>query len=188
VTRAFTEQQDKLNLRAVLYAVRVDGQEIVTGALGDSMTGLPARPDGYFPQRSVAEADTSTLLVDEGVVALDDRGSTWAYDSGELLVARARRDLQLLAALGLPTLRRPPRGRRPRSRARPSATPNTLATAPAGRTLRLRRAGSIRTFMSSRSTPRLGGWSGRGQRGVGEVSSPASLMTSWIASTTSAGL
>jgi hypothetical protein len=42
-----TAQQEKLNLRAVLYAVRVGGREIVTGSVGESMTGVPAKPDMY---------------------------------------------------------------------------------------------------------------------------------------------
>jgi CubicO group peptidase (beta-lactamase class C family) len=83
VTRVVTEQREKLNLRAVLYAVRVDGREIVTGAVGESMTGVPATPDMYVRNGSVAEAYMSTLLlrlVDEGVVTLDDRLSTWLPD------------------------------------------------------------------------------------------------------------
>jgi len=90
VTRLVTEQQEKLHLRAVLYAVRVDGKEIVTGAVGESMTAVPATPDMYFRNGAVAEAYMSTLLlllVDEGVVKLDDRLSTWLPDfphSGEV--------------------------------------------------------------------------------------------------------
>jgi CubicO group peptidase (beta-lactamase class C family) len=83
VTRVVTEQQQKLHLRAVLYAVRVDGREIVTGAVGESMTGVPATPDMHFRNGSVAEAYMSTLLlrlVDQGVVKLDDRLSTWLPD------------------------------------------------------------------------------------------------------------
>jgi hypothetical protein len=83
VTRVVTEQREKLNLRAVLYAVRVDGREIVTGAVGESMTGVPATPNMHFRNGSVAEAYMSTLLlrlVDEGVVTLDDRLSTWLPD------------------------------------------------------------------------------------------------------------
>jgi CubicO group peptidase (beta-lactamase class C family) len=83
VTRVVTEQQEKLHLRAVLYAVRVDGQEIVTGAVGESMTGVPATPDMHVRNGSVAEAYMSTLLlllVDDGVVKLDDRLSTWLPD------------------------------------------------------------------------------------------------------------
>ena len=80
VTQVITEQQKKLNLRAVLYTVRVNEQEVVTGAVGESMTGVLATPDMYFRNGAVAEAYMSTLLlrlVDQGVVHLDDRLSTW---------------------------------------------------------------------------------------------------------------
>ena len=60
--------------------VTIDGQEIVTAALGESMTGVPATTDMHFRNGAVAISYVSTLLlrlVDQGVVRLDDPLSTW---------------------------------------------------------------------------------------------------------------
>ncbi|MBV9323248.1 MAG: beta-lactamase family protein [Chloroflexi bacterium] len=77
IARALMEQR---NLRAVILRVLVDGQELVTDAFGESMTGVPATPDMHFRNGAVAISYMSTLLlrlVDQGVVSLDDTLATW---------------------------------------------------------------------------------------------------------------
>ncbi|MCQ4122125.1 serine hydrolase domain-containing protein [Rhodococcus tibetensis] len=71
------------HLRAVIVRVTVDGREIVTEALGESMTGVPATTDMHFRNGAVAISYVSTLLlqlVDEKKVSLDDKVSTWLPD------------------------------------------------------------------------------------------------------------
>jgi CubicO group peptidase (beta-lactamase class C family) len=71
------------HLRAVILRVTMNGEDFVTAALGESMTGVPATPDMHFRNGAVAISYVSTLLlqlVDRGVVSLDDRLSTWLPD------------------------------------------------------------------------------------------------------------
>jgi CubicO group peptidase (beta-lactamase class C family) len=70
----------KYHLRAVIVRVTVDGKEVITAALGESMTGVPATTDMHFRNGAVAISYVSTLLltlVDQGVVHLDDPLSLW---------------------------------------------------------------------------------------------------------------
>ncbi|MEU6948101.1 serine hydrolase domain-containing protein [Streptomyces sp. NPDC046316] len=69
-----------LKLNSVELRVTVDGREVVTDALGESMTGVPARPDMHFRAGSVAFAHIGTALlqlVEEGEVRLDDTVERW---------------------------------------------------------------------------------------------------------------
>ncbi|MER5207230.1 serine hydrolase domain-containing protein [Streptomyces sp. NPDC002825] len=69
-----------LKLKSVELRVTVDGREVVTDALGESMTGVPAEPDMHFRAGSVAFAHIGTALlqlVEEGVVDLDDTVEQW---------------------------------------------------------------------------------------------------------------
>ena len=71
------------HLRAVIVRVLVDGQEIITRAYGESMTGVPATTDMHFRNGAVAISYVSTLLlmlVDEKKVGLDDKVSKWLPD------------------------------------------------------------------------------------------------------------
>ncbi|RZL80084.1 MAG: class A beta-lactamase-related serine hydrolase [Rhodococcus sp. (in: high G+C Gram-positive bacteria)] len=71
------------HLKAVIVRVTVDGKEIVTQALGESMAGVPATTDMHFRNGAVAISYVSTLLlqlVDEKKVSLDDKVSTWLPD------------------------------------------------------------------------------------------------------------
>ncbi|MFF9143790.1 serine hydrolase domain-containing protein [Streptomyces sp. NPDC014861] len=85
-----------LRLNAVLLRVTVDGRELVTGALGESMTGVPARPDMHFRAGSVAFAHIGTALlrlVEQRRVGLDDTVERWLPE-----VPRAREiTLRMLA-------------------------------------------------------------------------------------------
>lgn len=71
------------HLRAVIVRVTEDGNEIVTRAVGDSMTGLDATADMHFRNGAVAISYVATLLLllaEDGTVSLDDRLSRWLPD------------------------------------------------------------------------------------------------------------
>lgn len=71
------------HLKAVILRVTVDGREIVTRAVGDSMTNVPATTNMHFRNGAVAIAYVSTLLLilaDENKVGLDDKLSKWLPD------------------------------------------------------------------------------------------------------------
>jgi CubicO group peptidase (beta-lactamase class C family) len=77
IARDIMAQQDA---KAVIVRVTIDGQEVITAALGESMTGVPATTDMHFRNGAVAIFYVSTLLlrlVDQGVVALDDPLANW---------------------------------------------------------------------------------------------------------------
>lgn len=83
VMRVVRDTIAKAHLRAVIVRVTLDGREIVTAAVGDSMTGVPATPDMHFRNGAVAISYVSTLLlrlVDEKKLSLDDTLSKWLPD------------------------------------------------------------------------------------------------------------
>ncbi|QGV78317.1 serine hydrolase domain-containing protein [Streptomyces ficellus] len=70
----------ELRLKAVNVRVVDDGREIVTDALGESMTNVPATPDMHFRAGSVVFSYLGTVLlqlVEEGRVGLDDTVDRW---------------------------------------------------------------------------------------------------------------
>jgi CubicO group peptidase (beta-lactamase class C family) len=74
---------EQFDLRAVILRVAMGGDEIVTVALGESMSGEPATADMHFRNGAVAISYMSTLLlifVDRGMVSLDDPIVTWLPD------------------------------------------------------------------------------------------------------------
>ena len=74
---------DKQDVKAVILRVTIDGQEIVTEALGESMTGVPATPEMHFRNGAVAISYMATLLlrlVDQNLVTLDDTIDAWLPD------------------------------------------------------------------------------------------------------------
>ena len=76
----------KNHLNAVIVRVTVDGQEVVTAAMGESMTGVPATTDMHFRNGAVTYSYLATLLlrlVDQGVVGLDDPLANWLPDLRE---------------------------------------------------------------------------------------------------------
>ncbi|MEU2241093.1 serine hydrolase domain-containing protein [Streptomyces sp. NPDC018338] len=81
---AITRKAKKdLRLKSVQLRVTVDGREVVTDALGESMTNVPARPDMHFRAGSVAFAHIATALlqlVEERKVRLDDTVERWLPD------------------------------------------------------------------------------------------------------------
>jgi CubicO group peptidase (beta-lactamase class C family) len=73
----------KQDVKAVIVRVLIDGQEIVTEVLGESMTGVPATTEMHFRNGAVAISYMSTLLlrlVDQQVVTLDDTIDAWLPD------------------------------------------------------------------------------------------------------------
>jgi CubicO group peptidase (beta-lactamase class C family) len=83
VMRIVDDVMAQSHLRAVIVRVTKDGRDIVTRAVGESMTGVPATTDMHFRNGAVAISYVSTLLlrlVDQGKVKLDDRLSTWLPD------------------------------------------------------------------------------------------------------------
>ncbi|MEY9963523.1 D-alanyl-D-alanine carboxypeptidase [Streptacidiphilus sp. MAP12-16] len=70
----------ELDLKSVLLRVTVNGRPLVTDALGESMTRVPAEPDMHFRAGSVGIAYLGTILlqlVEERKVRLDDPVSRW---------------------------------------------------------------------------------------------------------------
>jgi CubicO group peptidase (beta-lactamase class C family) len=75
-----TKARRDLKLRAVEVRVTQDGRDVWTGALGSSMTGVPARPDMRFRSGSVAISFMGTMLLqlaDEKRISLDTPISRW---------------------------------------------------------------------------------------------------------------
>jgi CubicO group peptidase (beta-lactamase class C family) len=80
IARGIMEKQD---VKAVILRVTIDGQEVVTQALGESMTGVPATTDMHFRNGAVAFFYVATLLlrlVDQQQVSLDDPLAIWLPD------------------------------------------------------------------------------------------------------------
>ena len=80
VMRIVRDTMASEHLKAVIVRVTVDGKEIVTQAVGESMTGVPATTNMHFRNGAVAISYVSTLLlklVDEKKVSLDDKLSKW---------------------------------------------------------------------------------------------------------------
>ncbi len=74
---------DACDLRVVILHVVVDGDALVTEALGESMTGEPATIDMRFRNGAVAISLMSTpmlTLVDDGTIGLDDPIAAWLPD------------------------------------------------------------------------------------------------------------
>lgn len=74
---------DEYALRSVIVRVTRGSEEVVAEAFGESMTGVPATVDMHFRNGAVAISYVATallILVDDGVVSLDDPLSTWLPD------------------------------------------------------------------------------------------------------------
>ena len=70
----------KLGTRAVLFGMWMHDREILTMALGTSMTTMPATTDMHYRIGGIAETFMSTLLlmlVEQGRINLDDKISRW---------------------------------------------------------------------------------------------------------------
>src|SRR4051812_35139736 len=83
VMRVVRDFMSQAHLRAVVVRVTIGGKEVVTEAVGDSMTGVPATTNMHFRNGAVAVSYVSTLLlklVDEKKVSLEDKLSKWLPD------------------------------------------------------------------------------------------------------------
>ncbi|MDY6996058.1 MAG: serine hydrolase domain-containing protein [Actinomycetota bacterium] len=75
IMRTVRDAMSELHLNAVLVRVSVDGREVVTEAVGESMTGVPATEAMHFRNGAVAISYVATLLLllaEDGTVGLDD--------------------------------------------------------------------------------------------------------------------
>jgi CubicO group peptidase (beta-lactamase class C family) len=71
---------EKAGNKAVVFGMWVDDREILTTALGHSMTTVPATTDMHYRIGGIAETFMSTLLlmlVEQGRISLDDKISRW---------------------------------------------------------------------------------------------------------------
>jgi CubicO group peptidase (beta-lactamase class C family) len=83
VMKIVRDTMAETHLKAVIVRATVDGKEVVTQAVGDSMTGVPATTNMHFRNGAVAISYVATLLlilVDEKKVSLDDKLSKWLPD------------------------------------------------------------------------------------------------------------
>jgi CubicO group peptidase (beta-lactamase class C family) len=83
VMRIVSDVMKQSHLKAVIVRVTQDGREVVTRAVGESMTGVPATTGMHFRNGAVAISYVSTLLlrlVDEKKISLDDKLSKWLPD------------------------------------------------------------------------------------------------------------
>ncbi|MFE5484687.1 serine hydrolase domain-containing protein [Streptomyces sp. NPDC056527] len=83
VRRIAERAKTEMHLKSVLLRVTVDGRELITAALGESMTGVPADPAMHFRNGNVAISYMGTALlrlVDQGRVDLDDTVERWLPD------------------------------------------------------------------------------------------------------------
>ncbi|MER7536984.1 serine hydrolase domain-containing protein [Streptomyces sp. NPDC097704] len=80
VLRIAERAKAEMDLKSVILRVTVDGRELVTTALGESMTGVPATPAMHFRNGNIAISYMGTALlrlVDQGRVRLDDPVARW---------------------------------------------------------------------------------------------------------------
>ncbi|RUP01780.1 MAG: class A beta-lactamase-related serine hydrolase [Mycobacterium sp.] len=83
VMRIVRDFMGQAHLRAVIVRVTANGREVVTGAAGESITGVPAGANMHFRNGAVAISYVATLLlklVDEKKVSLEDKLSKWLPD------------------------------------------------------------------------------------------------------------
>lgn len=74
------DQFDRHNLGSLIYQLRIDGEEVLTQAFGQAMTGVPATPDGHFRNGAVALAYVAAIalrLAEEDLLDLDAPIERW---------------------------------------------------------------------------------------------------------------
>lgn len=83
IVRIAERAKTEMDLKSVIVRVTVDGHDVVTTALGESMTGVPADPAMHFRNGNIAISYMGTALlrlVDQGRVGLDDPVTRWLPD------------------------------------------------------------------------------------------------------------
>jgi len=71
-----SDAMKRYELKSIIVQVTSDSKNVYTGALGESMTGVPATPDMHFRAGAMAFTYMSTMLmelVDQNKVKLDDK-------------------------------------------------------------------------------------------------------------------
>ncbi|AUG80312.1 hypothetical protein CFP65_5615 [Kitasatospora sp. MMS16-BH015] len=99
VLRIAEQAKAELGLKSVVLRVTRDGQELLTTALGESMTGVPAQPAMHFRNGNIAISYLGTALVrlaEQGRVDLDAPVGRWLPDLPPALGERFT--LRMLAA------------------------------------------------------------------------------------------
>ncbi|MEO7039974.1 MAG: serine hydrolase [Candidatus Elarobacter sp.] len=80
IERVAQEAMEHYHLKALIVQVRYGGKNVYTGALGESMSGVPATPAMHFRNGAMAFTYMSTLLlelVDRKKLKLDDKLGTF---------------------------------------------------------------------------------------------------------------
>ncbi|MFJ5549813.1 serine hydrolase domain-containing protein [Streptomyces sp. NPDC093225] len=80
VLRIAEQARQEMDLKSVVLRVTENGRELITTALGESMTGVPAEPDMHFRNGNIAISYMGTALlrlVDQGRADLDAPISRW---------------------------------------------------------------------------------------------------------------
>ncbi|MCK0173344.1 serine hydrolase [Mycolicibacterium sp. F2034L] len=80
IAQIIADTMAQAHLKAAIVRVTENGNEIITRAFGETMTGVPATTDMHFRNGAVAISYVSTLLLllaEENVVSLDDRLARW---------------------------------------------------------------------------------------------------------------
>lgn len=83
IEQAASQSMTTYHLKSLIIRVTSDGQEVYTGAMGESMTGVPATPDMHFRNGAMAFTYIGQIfatLVDQQKVSLDDSIATWFPD------------------------------------------------------------------------------------------------------------
>lgn len=76
-------QFDTHHLNALIYELRIGGDPVLTEAMGEAMSGVPATPDGWFRNGAVALTYVAAIalkLAEEGIVDLDAPIARWLPD------------------------------------------------------------------------------------------------------------
>lgn len=80
------EVDESQPIRGLVFGVWIKGKEVLTGAMGEQVPGVPATRNVHFRLGNTAETIMGTLLlrmVDQGKVHLDDPVSKWYPDLPE---------------------------------------------------------------------------------------------------------
>ena len=80
IAALLTSAMNRYHLQAVIARVTVDGSEVYMGAMGSSMTGVPATTAMHFRNGAVAFTyigEMLAILAGRGKMSLDDRLSKW---------------------------------------------------------------------------------------------------------------
>lgn len=81
--KKLTELKEETKVKSLIAGIKKGDEEILTIALGESMTSVPASADMHLRIGGVSEIFFGTLLmilVDNGLISLDDKISEWMPD------------------------------------------------------------------------------------------------------------